>query len=417
MEFPLAQICPQGSRQDLAPTFTTFRPVDLTKRRSGQDLRPPAGPRPRALEAEEPRPSPRAPDGHTAASLQEAPSPGDAGKAEELPQEGGLALQAKIRAWFQKTQAHWLLQREAAPAWFHGFITRREAERLLETKPAGCYLVRFSESAVAFVLTYRSQTCCRHFLLAQLGDGRHVVLGEGSAHERLQDLLRHYTACPLSPYGETLTEPCARQTSEPAGLSLGTEESHPGSESQDPNPQYSPVLKQGPASSVPLQKEAAKQPKEPSQLPRPKPPIPAKPQLPSQVYTSPAPRPRPTPPPKPPNPIYHEPDEPIAFYAMGRGSPADSSSNIYAEVEVPSGSEDPLPILSHPFLRKCRSRPVPRGQKPGDPQLHSENSEAGQGHSLPHQSPPPWGHTLPHNFSRLTLQDRGQAWLPLGPPQ
>ena len=57
----------------------------------------------------------------------------------------------------------------------------------------------------------RSRTCCRHFLLAQLGDGRHVVLGEDSAHARLQDLLLHYTACPLSPYGETLSEPLARQ--------------------------------------------------------------------------------------------------------------------------------------------------------------------------------------------------------------
>ena len=57
----------------------------------------------------------------------------------------------------------------------------------------------------------RSRTCCRHFLLAQLGDGRHVVLGEESAHARLQDLLLHYTACPLSPYGETLSEPLARQ--------------------------------------------------------------------------------------------------------------------------------------------------------------------------------------------------------------
>lgn len=61
----------------------------------------------------------------------------------------------------------------------------------------------------------RSRTCCRHFLLAQLGDGRHVVLGEDSAHARLQDLLRHYTACPLSPYGETLTEPLARQVRHP----------------------------------------------------------------------------------------------------------------------------------------------------------------------------------------------------------
>ena len=39
---------------------------------------------------------------------------------------------------------------------FHVFsVTHREAERLLETEPQGCYLVRFSESAVTFVLTYR----------------------------------------------------------------------------------------------------------------------------------------------------------------------------------------------------------------------------------------------------------------------
>lgn len=70
---------------------------------------------------------------------------------------------------------------------------------------------------VAFPLApSRSRTCCRHFLLAQLEDGRHVVLGEDSAHARLQDLLRHYTACPLNPYGETLSQPLARQVRPPS---------------------------------------------------------------------------------------------------------------------------------------------------------------------------------------------------------
>ncbi|KAL6032701.1 hypothetical protein STEG23_025065, partial [Scotinomys teguina] len=110
-----------------------------------------------------------------------------------------------------------------------------------------------------------------------LGDGRHVVLGEDSAHAQLQDLLQHYTECPLSPYGEMLTQPLARQT---------------------------------------------------SQVSRPKPPIPAKPQLPLEVYTRPAARPHRA---LPVNPIYQEPDEPIAFYAMGRGSPGEAPSNIYAE--------------------------------------------------------------------------------------
>lgn len=38
-----------------------------------------------------------------------------------------------------------------------------------------------------------------------------MVLGEDSAHTRLQDLLRYYTGSPLSPYGETLSQPLARE--------------------------------------------------------------------------------------------------------------------------------------------------------------------------------------------------------------
>uniref|UniRef100_A0A673U4W9 SH2 domain containing 2A n=1 Tax=Suricata suricatta TaxID=37032 RepID=A0A673U4W9_SURSU len=350
-----------------------------------------------------------------------ASSPEDAEKAEAASEEGGQSLRAETRAWFQRTQAHWLLQQGAAPAWFHGFITRREAERLLEPKPEGCYLVRFSESAVTFVLTYRSRARCRHFLLTQLGDGRHVVLGEDSAHARLQDLLQHYTACPLSPYGETLSEPLARQTPEPTGLSLSREMSDSGDKSLEisdsekkTHPQYSPILKKLPNADA-TQREGAAEPPPHRGLP----PVPAKPQLPPVVYTNPASRPRPAPPPKPSNPIYHEPDEPIAFYAMGRGSPGEPPSNVYAEVEMqlPPAAGGPPCALGHPALRKCLSRPGPQSQNPAGQQLHSDNSVTGQGPSVPHQPLPCWGHTLPHKLSRQRTEDRGQAWLSLGPPR
>ncbi|KAM7053560.1 SH2 domain-containing protein 2A isoform 1-T1 [Molossus nigricans] len=391
MEFPLAQISPQGSQKTPTPTFTTFQPVDLLKNScQGLGLLPEF--RPQTLKAEEAPSGPRDLDVHPAVSPQAmgaASSQVDTGKAEEVPREGGQSLQAETRVWFQKTQAHRLLQHGAAPPWFHGFITRREAERLLETKPQGCYLVRFSESAVTFVLTYRSRTCCRHFLLAQLGDGRHVVLGEDSAHERLQDLLRYYSGSPLSPYGETLSQPLARQTPEPAGLSLRTEESDSGSKSQDPHPQYRPILKKE-KPRAPTQKEGGSEPKEPPQPPRPKPPVPARPQLPLEVYTSPDPRPCPALPSKLSNPIYQEPEEPIAFYAMGRGSPGEAPSNIYAEVEleVPPGAQGPRCIFWHSVLRKCQSRPVPGSQNPGGQQLHSEKSLARQGPPVPHQPLP-----------------------------
>ncbi|XP_039107211.1 SH2 domain-containing protein 2A isoform X2 [Hyaena hyaena] len=426
MELPLAQISPQGSREAPTTTFSTFLPVELP-RRSCQGLSLPQGPRLQAPKAAEAQPSPRVPAAQAAACDQPpgpASCPEEAEEAEEVPGEGGLSLQAETRAWFRKTQAHWLLQHGAAPPWFHGFITRREAERLLEPKPEGCYLVRFSESAVTFVLTYRSRTRCRHFLLAQRGDGRHVVLGEDSAHARLQDLLRHYSACPLSPYGETLSEPLARQTPEPAGLSLTLETSDSGNKSLEmsesgkkTHPQYSPILKKLP-NAGPTQDGAA-EPKESPQPPRPKPPVPAKPQLPPEVYTNPASRPRPAPPPKPSNPIYNEPDEPIAFYAMGRGSPGEAPSNVYAEVEVqlPPEAGGPPCALGHPALRKCRSRPVPQSQNLAGQQLHSDNPVTGQGPSMPHQSLPCWGHTLPHKLSRQRTEDRGKAWLSLGPPR
>ncbi|XP_052587555.1 SH2 domain-containing protein 2A isoform X3 [Peromyscus californicus insignis] len=358
MEFCLAQTCPQGNHEAPSPTFSTFQPMNLTQGRC-QDLNLGSKPSMQAVTEQEVQLSPRAT--HTVASAS-APGAawvlGNADKEEEVPGKGGLSLQAETRAWVQKTQSHWLLLR-TAPVWFHGFITRREAERLLQPQPQGCYLVRFSESTVTFVLSYRSRTCCRHFLLAQLGDGRHVVLGEDSAHAQLQDLLQHYTEFPLSPYGETLTQPLARQTAEPAGLSLRTESDSGSKRQEDPDSQHKLLIQQGQA-QAPAHKEGvwASQAKETSQGSRPRPPIPAKPQLPLEVYTRPTSRPHRA---LPVHPIYQEPDEPIAFYAMGRGSPGEAPSNIYAEVEGPSG----MAPTGHPTLQKCWSRPISGGQAKG----------------------------------------------------
>ncbi|XP_020847146.1 SH2 domain-containing protein 2A [Phascolarctos cinereus] len=384
MEIPIDQMPPQGEWKEPAPTFSTFHPKHPT-RKSRRSMALPN--LPQALEDE------GFPPNHTKVSLQGRGTmaiPGNTRKAEEVPGLGGPSLQAETRAWFQKTQAPWLLHDGEAPVWFHGFITRREAERLLENKPPGCYLVRFSESAVAFVLTYRSRSCYRHFLLAQLEDGRHVVLGEDSAHERLPDLLRHYTLCPLSPYGEHLTQPCIRQTPAPAGISMQIEHSESRSEGRNGAAQYSPVHKQE-QTLGPVNKDNPG-PREPEELPRPKPPVPTKPQILPELYSIPAPKAsHPAPRPMPPHPIYQEPEEPIAFYAMGRGSKKDGLVNVYSEVA-------PLP-LGHHFLQKCQSRLV----------TVTQTLDQGATSSLRHQ--PPQGHTLPPNFSRQLPQDRVQVQL------
>ncbi|NXG72621.1 SH22A protein, partial [Baryphthengus martii] len=66
-----------------------------------------------------------------------------------------VALRARTRRWFEQTQARRLRVKGELPNWFHGFISRRETEQLLQDQPLGCFLVRFSESTVGFVLSYR----------------------------------------------------------------------------------------------------------------------------------------------------------------------------------------------------------------------------------------------------------------------
>ncbi|NXR24875.1 SH22A protein, partial [Cinclus mexicanus] len=74
---------------------------------------------------------------------------------EEDPWPERVALRAQTRLWFEQTQAQRLGPKGELPVWFHGFISRREAEELLQDQPLGCFLVRFSESTIGFVLSYR----------------------------------------------------------------------------------------------------------------------------------------------------------------------------------------------------------------------------------------------------------------------
>ncbi|XP_054033797.1 unconventional myosin-VIIa [Dryobates pubescens] len=58
--------------------------------------------------------------------------------------------------WFKETQAEKVMQDDGAfPSWLHGMISRREAEKLLNDKTVGCFLVRISQSRPGYTLTYK----------------------------------------------------------------------------------------------------------------------------------------------------------------------------------------------------------------------------------------------------------------------
>ncbi|XP_009082593.1 PREDICTED: SH2 domain-containing protein 2A-like, partial [Acanthisitta chloris] len=196
---------------DKHPLFITFKPTEEDNRASTKA---------------EPGTTPVQPQGHHDGHGRVPPgscsSPPGWAPLEGDPHPELVALRARTRLWFEQTQAQGLRAEGKVPTWFHGFITRRETEQLLQDQPQGCFLVRFSESTVGFVLSYRGRDRCRHFVLDQLPDGRYVILGEQSAHAKLAELLQHYTTAPVTPYHEFLTVPCTREDEPRGGMQTPT---------------------------------------------------------------------------------------------------------------------------------------------------------------------------------------------------
>ncbi|NXW78047.1 SH22A protein, partial [Hirundo rustica] len=135
---------------DNRPLFTTFKPF-------GEDSRARAKPAPSTTPIQPQGAEP--PPGHHNRHGRVPPGFWSPPAAQSLP-EGDpcserVALRARTRLWFEQTQAQRLGPEGELPTWFHGFISRREAEELLQDQPLGCFLVRFSESTIGFVLSYR----------------------------------------------------------------------------------------------------------------------------------------------------------------------------------------------------------------------------------------------------------------------
>ncbi|XP_074140979.1 SH2 domain-containing protein 7 [Sminthopsis crassicaudata] len=124
--------------------------------------------------------------------------------------QGMDMLQDIAIKWFMETQAPLILQNGTLPEWFHGFITRKQAEELLRDKPLGCFLIRLSDKAMGYILSYRGFNRCRHFVISQLQNRRYLISGDTCNHATLTDLISYYQGAKIEPFGETLTTACLR---------------------------------------------------------------------------------------------------------------------------------------------------------------------------------------------------------------
>ncbi|KAG7476572.1 hypothetical protein MATL_G00084410 [Megalops atlanticus] len=112
--------------------------------------------------------------------------------------------------WFKETQARKVVRNGAFPCWFHGMITRRQAEDLMTDKPIGCFLIRVGQSRAGYTLTYRGKDRCRHYMIEMQTNGKYVILGEDRAHPSLPDLVEYHTRVGIKPFMELLTVPCGQ---------------------------------------------------------------------------------------------------------------------------------------------------------------------------------------------------------------
>nr|XP_020475072.1 SH2 domain-containing protein 7-like [Monopterus albus] len=110
--------------------------------------------------------------------------------------------------WFIETQVPLIVHNGFFPTWFLGFITRKDAEEILSEKELGCFLIRLSDKAIGYILSYKGRDRCRHFVINQNEAGQFVVCGDTEGHSTVSDLIEYYKTSPIEPFGEYLTSSC-----------------------------------------------------------------------------------------------------------------------------------------------------------------------------------------------------------------
>ncbi|XP_068404097.1 SH2 domain-containing protein 4B [Eschrichtius robustus] len=125
-----------------------------------------------------------------------------------------------IVRWFKEEQlprrAGFERSTKAIAPWFHGIISREDAEDLLENMTEGAFLVRVSEKIWGYTLSYRLQKGFKHFLVDASADFYSFLGVDPNRHATLTDLIDfHKEEIITVSGGELLQEPCGQRDSPP----------------------------------------------------------------------------------------------------------------------------------------------------------------------------------------------------------
>uniref|UniRef100_A0A8C5LW47 SH2 domain containing 4A n=1 Tax=Leptobrachium leishanense TaxID=445787 RepID=A0A8C5LW47_9ANUR len=113
-----------------------------------------------------------------------------------------------IIRWYKEEQlplrAGWDKSGTCIAAWFHGIISRPESQDLLKCHGVGSFLLRVSEKIKGYVLTYRSEDGCSHFLIDASGTSYSFLGVDQLQHATLADLVEYHKTEPITSLGKEM---------------------------------------------------------------------------------------------------------------------------------------------------------------------------------------------------------------------
>ncbi|CAI4223786.1 unnamed protein product [Auanema sp. JU1783] len=123
-----------------------------------------------------------------------------------LPRPPKPKSRQAIVTWFRGTElpkGTGMDPKTKAPApWFHGIITRDQAEVLLLDKPTGSFLVRVSERIWGYTVSYVvGDGTFKHFLVERIPEGYQFLGTNQVVHEHLFDLVSYHESAPITGKG------------------------------------------------------------------------------------------------------------------------------------------------------------------------------------------------------------------------
>jgi len=139
----------------------------------------------------------------------EAPPPLPTKAKGKGKKKSGRMNRAASVKWFKEEQKDQVTEDDGGFAdWFHGIISRHDAEKLLGSQQSGAFLIRVAESRFGYSLSLMFNGRCKHFMIDQNDEQRYLVVGNDRTFPSLNEVVSFHSKHPVTDDGDTLIKAC-----------------------------------------------------------------------------------------------------------------------------------------------------------------------------------------------------------------